>query len=168
MTTTKKVTNNAIFRLGELPKTVAGRVTKLPKELADEVTTRGRDVWLAGLGALATVEEEGAAFYQNLVKRGETLVERGEEMEKRGKARIETLKGEAETRREQVVAKVETTVVDPVVDTLNRLGVPTRGEVRKLSEQVETLTARVNLLLAKLGEQPAAKEEETVIEVVSA
>ena len=164
-TTTKKVTNSTIFRLGELPKNVADRVVKLPKELADEVTTRGRDVWLAGLGALATVEEEGTSFYNGLVRRGETLVQRGEEMEKRGKARIEELKGDAQEKREQVVEKVEANVVDPIVDTLNRLGVPTCGEVKKLSEQVETLTARVNLLLARLEGEPA--KEEPVIEVVA-
>jgi poly(hydroxyalkanoate) granule-associated protein len=167
MSTTTKTRNATIFRLGDLPKNVAGRVVKLPKELADEVTTRGRDVWLAGLGALATVESEGAAFYNGLVRRGETLVERGEEVETRGKARLDELKGSVEARRDEVVEKVETTVVDPIADALTRLGVPTRGEVQKLSAQVESLTARVNLLLARLEAEPAAREE-PVIEVVSA
>ena len=72
MSTTTK--NSTIFRLGDLPKELAGRVVKLPKEIAEGVTTRGRDVWLAGLGALATVEDQGSAFYQSLVKQGETLV----------------------------------------------------------------------------------------------
>ena len=158
--------NTRIFRLGELPRNVAGRVVKLPKEIADEVTTRGRDVWLAGLGALATVEQEGAALYESLVKQGETLVERGEEMEKRGKARLDELKGEVAVKRDEVTEKVESNVVDPVVDALKKLGVPTRGEVQKLSAQVESLTERVNLLLEKLGEPAPA--EEPVIEVVSA
>lgn len=158
--------NSTIFRLGDLPKNVAGRVVRLPREIADGVTTRGRDVWLAGLGALATVESEGAAFFQGLVEQGETLVERGAEMEKRGKARIDELKAGVAEKREDVVETVESSVVDPVVEALKKLGVPTRGEVQKLSAQVESLTERVNLLLAKLdGRAPA---EEPVIEVVSA
>lgn len=154
MSTTTK--NSRIFRLGDLPKDLAGRVVKLPKEIADGVTTRGRDVWLAGLGALATVEEEGTAFYQNLVKQGEKLVERGEKLEGRGKAAIGELKEDLDERREAVVDTVETKVVDPMVDALRKLGVPTRGEVEKLSGQVESLTERVNLLIAKL-ERPHGK-----------
>ena len=64
------VTNNRIFRLGDLPRSVAGRVVKLPREMADSVGTRGREVWLAGLGALATVEEEGTQLFTSLVKQG--------------------------------------------------------------------------------------------------
>lgn len=142
--------NSTIFRLGDLPKNVAGRVVKLPKEIADGVTTRGRDVWLAGLGALATAEQEGTALYDRLVKQGETLVRRGEKMEKRGLERFEALKDEVETRREEAMEKVETTVYDPMVDALRKLGVPTRAEVNKLSAQVESLTERVNLLIARL------------------
>jgi len=158
--------NSTIFRLGDLPGSVASRVVKLPREIAEGVTTRGRDVWLAGLGALATVETEGTSLFQTLVKQGEKLVERGEEMESRGKARIDELKTTVDARREEAVEKVETTVVDPMVDALKKLGVPTRGEVQKLSAQVESLTERVNLLLAKLEAEPAA--EEPMIEVVSA
>ena len=148
MSTTTK--NTRIFRLGELPRTVAGRAVKLPKEIAGEVTTRGRDVWLAGLGALATVEQEGAAFYNALVKQGETLLERGETMEKRGKAAIGELKDDVDARREAVVETMETRMVDPMVEALQKLGVPTRAELQKLSAQVESLAERVGLLIGRL------------------
>ena len=170
MTTKANARNTRIFRLGELPRTVAGRVVKLPKEIADEVTTRGRDVWLAGLGALATVEQEGAAFYDSLVKQGETLVQRGETMEKRGKVRIGALKDDVDARREAVVEKVETSVVDPMVEALQKLGVPTRAEVAKLSAQVESLAERVGLLIGRLERAQvavysvAAREEGWAIE----
>lgn len=142
--------NSTIFRLGDLPKNVAGRVVRLPGEIADGVTTRGRGAWLAGLGALATAEQEGTALYGRLVKQGETLVRRGEKMEKRGLERFETLKDEVEARREEAMEKVEATVYDPMVDALRRLGVPTRAEVNRLSGPVESLTDRVNLLIARL------------------
>jgi poly(hydroxyalkanoate) granule-associated protein len=150
MSTETRNRNTSFARLGELPKNVADRVVKLPKEIVDGVSTRGRDVWLAGLGALATVEEQGSALYDSLVKQGETLVSRGETMEQRGKAAIGELKTDVDARREAAVEKVETAVVDPMVDALRKLGVPTRGEVQTLSTQVESLTERVNLLIAKL------------------
>ncbi|HEX8904825.1 MAG TPA: phasin family protein [Longimicrobiaceae bacterium] len=146
--TTKR--NTGILRLGDLPKSVAGRMVKLPKEIAGEVTTRGREVWLAGLGALATAEDQGTAFYGSLVKQGETLVKRGTQMEKRGRARWEELKQDVGARQEAVAEKVETTVVDPVVDTLRKLGVPTRAEVEKLTGQVEALAERVATLIGRL------------------
>jgi poly(hydroxyalkanoate) granule-associated protein len=150
MSTQTKRRNSSFPRLGELPGNVAGRVVKLPREIVDGVSTRGREVWLAGLGALATVEEQGTAFYDSLVKQGEKLVERGETVEKRGAARLEELKSDVDARREAVVERVETTVYDPMVEALKKLGVPTRGEVQALSGQVEALTARVNLLLGRL------------------
>jgi poly(hydroxyalkanoate) granule-associated protein len=165
-----KTRNTRIFRLGELPKTMADRVVKLPKEIADEVTTRGRDVWLAGLGALATVEQEGTALYDSLLKQGETLVQRGEKLEQRGKVRIGALKDDVDSRREAVVEKVETSVYDPMVEALQKLGVPTRAEVQKLSAQVESLAERVTLLISRLERAQAtvysvvAREEGWAIE----
>jgi poly(hydroxyalkanoate) granule-associated protein len=150
MSTQTRNSSSSFPRLGELPKNVAGRVVKLPKEIAEGVSTRGREVWLAGLGALATVEEQGSALYESLVKQGAQLVERGETVEQAGKVKLDELKSDVQARGEAVVEKVETTVTDPMLDALRKLGVPTRGEVQKLSGQVESLTERVNLLIAKL------------------
>jgi poly(hydroxyalkanoate) granule-associated protein len=142
--------NTRIFRLGELPRSVAGRVVKLPREIADGVTTAGREAWLTGLGAIATVEQEGAALYETVTRQRGTLVKRGEKLEKRGKVRIGELREDAAARGEAVAEKVETTVVDPIVEALQKLGVPTRAEVQKLAAHVESLAERVGLLIAKL------------------
>ncbi len=155
--------NTTIFRLGDLPKNVADRVVKLPKEIADGVTTRGREVWLAGLGALAIAEEQGATFYQGLVKQGEKLVERGEVVEKRGRERIAEVREDVESRRDAAMERVETSVTEPVMDALQRLGVPTRGEVQRLSRQVENLTERVNLLLERLQQAPVERATYSVV-----
>jgi poly(hydroxyalkanoate) granule-associated protein len=158
MATTTK--NESIFRLGDLPRSVAGKVVSLPKDIARDVTTRGRDVWLAGLGALATVEQEGTTFFNSLVKQGEKLVEKGEEVEERGKVRIDEIKTDLETRRTEVTEKVESNVYEPLMDALRRFGVPTREEVRDLSGKVELLTARVETLIrmvdAEVPAQPRA------------
>jgi len=96
------------------------------------------------------VEEQGTALYGSLVKQGAQLVERGETVEQRGKTKLDELKGDVNARREAVVEKVETTVYDPMVDALRKLGVPTRAEVSRLSSQVESLAERVNLLITRL------------------
>ena len=45
--------------------------------IQERVTRRGRDVWLASLGALATVENEGTKAFQSLVERGKSLESAG-------------------------------------------------------------------------------------------
>ncbi|MDB4950590.1 MAG: polyhydroxyalkanoate granule-associated protein PhaF [Gemmatimonadetes bacterium] len=156
---TTKTKNESIFRLGDLPRNVAGKVVSLPRELAKDVSARGRDVWLAGLGALATVEQEGASLFGSLVKQGEKLVERGEGVEKAGMVKIDEIKDDLEARRSEVAAKVETNVYEPLVDALRKLGVPTREEIRGLSGRVEALTSRVETLIrlvdAEVVESPA-------------
>jgi poly(hydroxyalkanoate) granule-associated protein len=175
---TKTKKNSTIFRLGDFPKTVAGRVVKLPKELAEEVTTRGRDVWLAGLGALATVEAESATLFGTLVKQGEKLVERGEQLEAKGKERIEGVRSDLSSRQKQVteqvtgkvsetVHTVETDVTDTIVSALKRLGVPTRAEVRELSEKVDTLTRRVGSLIETMQKEPVKAAPRAVFSVLS-
>lgn len=173
--------NTAIFRLGDLPKTVAGRVVKLPQEIAEGVTTRGRDVWFAGLGALATVEEEGSQLFTTLVKQGEKLakqgerlVERGEQVQAKGKERLEGVRTDLTARQKQVteqvtgkVQAVETDVTDSLVGALKRLGVPTRTEVRELSDKVDVLTRRVTALIDAMQKAPAQPAPKPVFSVAS-
>jgi poly(hydroxyalkanoate) granule-associated protein len=160
--TTKTKKNSAIFRLGDLPRNVADRVVKLPKELAEGATTRGRSVWLAGLGALVTAEQEGSQLFTSLMSQGEKLVERGEQLEARGRERIETVRTDLTGRQKQVTGRVtdrvhavETDVTDTLGSALKRLGVPTRAEVRELSEKVDVLTRRVGALIDTMHREPA-------------
>ena len=155
--------NSTIFRLGDLPRNVADRVVSLPRELARDVTHRGREVWLAGLGALATAEEEGTTLFNKLVEQGEKLVERGEQMEEKGKQRIETVREDLTARKAEVserIEKVEADVSDSVMSALKRFGVPTRVEVESLSASVAVLSERVETLLRKLEEEKADKGAE--------
>jgi poly(hydroxyalkanoate) granule-associated protein len=173
MSTTKEqaaesqVRNNSIFRLGELPENVKGMVDRakaLPKELADDATARGRDVWLAGLGAFAMAEEQGSALFNNLVKQGEELVKRGATLEERGRKQIDAVKKDIDTRRDQVADRIEDSremaenaIYEPVIAAMQRIGMPTRAEVEQLSGSVASLTQQVNALLAKLEAQTATQ-----------
>lgn len=140
------------FRLGDLP---------------GELTRRGREVWLAGLGALAAVEEEGSKWFND-------LVQRGEKMEEEGKKQLGEAASDVSERQEQAtktveksmkdtVGMVEETVSRTVRRVMERLDVPAREEVRSLSVKVDELTRKVDRLAAaveargKVGEAARAR-----------
>lgn len=116
-----------------------GRLGDLPEELAE----RGRDVWLAGLGALATAEKEGARLFN-------TLVERGQAMEAEGKSRLGSAKHDLNARQKETAGKLEETAYGSVRSAMERLGVPTRAEVDALSNQVEALSQKLDAIAALL------------------
>ncbi len=126
-------------------------------ELPNELSERGRDVWLAGLGALSRVEEEGEKLFKN-------LVERGEQFETRGRKQIETsLDALTEQQKRatdsmsaatktftDAAQSVERAVSNTLTDTLGRVGMPTRDEVEDLSGKVSKLSEKLEALSAML------------------
>ncbi len=140
--------------------------------LTDDVADMARDLWLAGLGAVAAVEEESTKWYENLIdtsskqlkdlqkeatKLFDDLVKRGETLEKKGRkqlnAQVEAVKDEVESvketfteRQQEITDNIEKTVAGSVEKTLERLEVPTRTEVQTLTQQVERLTQQVRAL----------------------
>ena len=146
------------------------------KDLTGDVAEMGRDLWLAGLGAIAAVEEESTKMYENVLDTSskrlkklqeeatalfEDLVKRGEAFEQKGRkqitAQVEAVKEEVEsvkedffTRQHEFTDKIEETVAGSVEKTLEKLEVPTRTEVRTLTKQVERLTEQVKKLAAGL------------------
>ena len=121
--------------------------------LQDELTERGREVWLAGLGALATVEEEGSKLFGRLVDRGaEFEEERRKELKEAGeKAREQG--DEALAQIEEASEETQSLLMGTVNTALERFGVPTRSEVDRLSERVESLTKQVDELSDALSQQ---------------
>ena len=120
--------------------------------LQEELTRRGRDVWLAGLGALATVEEEGSKAFN-------TLVERGKDYESKGRKQIESAISQASKQRDEAISEVEDAsegareyIFNTVDRALDRFGVATRSELDKLEGQVGRLTQKVDALTKALKE----------------
>lgn len=123
--------------------------------LQDELTKRGRDVWLAGLGALATVEEEGNKLFKRLVDRGtEFEKERREELEAASKKAREQ-RDEALAQLEEAGEETQSLLMDTVNTALERFGVPTRNEVDRLSGKVEKLSKQVDKLADTLSKRKA-------------
>ena len=132
------------------------------KNLPDEVTGRAREIWLAGLGALSRLEEEGDKVFQ-------TLIERGKEYEDKRREQIEktteNLRNQQQSFTEDVTQRlddatksVEKAVSDTLSGTLGRLGVPTQNEVRGLSRRVGELSEKLDALSDMLDAQQTAVE----------
>jgi len=133
------------------------------KKLPDELVERGREVWLAGLGALDMVEEKGSHYFR-------TLVERGKEMEKKGKKQLTRVVDDVEARQKAVTGQVEENLsklgsafsgldekVSGLVEkALTRLDLPTRKEMRDLSRKVNTLSRKVEELASLLEKEEAS------------
>lgn len=126
--------------------------------LQDELTKRGRDVWLAGLGALATVEEEGSKLFGRLVDRGKHFEEERREELDEVREKAEKQRDEALAQLEEAGEETQSRLLDTVNSALERFGVPTRSEVDRLTEKVETLSNQVDELSEALGEEGGRKE----------
>jgi poly(hydroxyalkanoate) granule-associated protein len=136
------------------------RLSELPDDLIERghrMADRGRDVWLAGLGALETMEEEGSSFFHTLVKRGRRIESRAEKRFRTARKEVDDLMGDLATRRRDITHSVEETLSEPLIGALRRFGVPTVDEVRDLSKRVNQLTKKVDALIRALEPAPASQ-----------
>ena len=141
-----------------------------PNDLKDSANK----VWLAGLGALATAEEEGGRLFRGLVRKGESYEKKGMAQIDSLKERVEELAGAARERfgdlRESVqdtaegawekvgaaAEGVEERWDEKMHGVLRKMGVPSRNEIAALTKRVEELTAMVGDK-ARRAVKPAAK-----------
>jgi len=126
---------------------------KKAKQVQIEITENAHQIWLAGLGAVATAQEEGSKLFKNLVVKGEG-------MEKAGMTKVEEAKGAVSGVK--VVAEsywetFERTLDDKVTAVIHRIGVPTKDEIDTLTERVESLTAAIEKLRTKETPKPRTR-----------
>jgi poly(hydroxyalkanoate) granule-associated protein len=126
---------------------------KKAKQVQTEITENAHQIWLAGLGAVATAQEEGGKLFKN-------LVEKGENFEKAGRARVDQAKGAVSGVK--VVAEsywetFERTIDDKVTAVIHRIGVPTKDEIDTLTDRVENLTVAIDNLRVKETPKPRAR-----------
>ncbi len=167
----KKVTITPKAGKAKAGKAKAGAAKKPKKkdlfnliDLPDDLAGRAREVWLAGLGALSTVEEEGSKVFKRLVARGEAWEKEGRQKLGAAKDKLDAAKDKVEEAVEDAAAKggqatrkldekVVSAVEESVEAVLQRLGVPTRAEVKELAGQVEKLSRQVGALAAVIEQQ---------------
>lgn len=106
-----------------------------------------RQVWLAGLGALARANEEGGKLFESLVKEGEAVEARSRDMIG---TKARDVRGMATGAWEDFMKRasggldnMEAMFEQQVSKTLSALGVATNDDIRKLAKQVEDLGKQV-------------------------
>lgn len=145
-----------------------------PAGLADSA----REVWMAGIGALSTVEEIGAGFFDQLVKKGENWEQESRKKltaaTKQAGAAVEGARATAESLSQKplawssaVEAQVERIVEESIEGVLHRMNVPTHDEVQDLIQRVSTLSGKVDALSARLKLNRADREAEKPADAVS-
>jgi poly(hydroxyalkanoate) granule-associated protein len=148
----KQTQKGTQVRLWELPQDVLQR--------GREMAGRGHDIWLAGLGAVATVEEQGSTLFEDLVKRGQKV-------EEGGRKQLSTVRGKVQARRSELQDSVQENVYEPVLGALRHFGVPSRTEMRDLTSKVNGLARRIDSLTAKLDQMAAGAPVGPVFYVVA-
>lgn len=129
---------------------------KSETDIKEEIKANASKVWMAGLGALATAEEEGGKLFRGLVKKGETYEKKGlahfEKMKSKVEGAAEAAKdraGEAWEKVGETVEDVEGRWDDRVVGVLRKIGVPSKNEIATLTRRVEELTVLVEKKLKR-------------------
>jgi len=97
----------------------------------------GRTLWLAGLGAVAGVEEGTRDLFGR-------LVERGQPVEDRQKKAVEAVVDRANRTAQGLSQLVQDTVEYESREMLKRFNVMTREDVKLLSARLETLSKKLD------------------------
>lgn len=109
-----------------------------------------RQIWLAGLGAMAATGEEGAHLFQ-------ALVERGEEVEPNLQVGWNKLRDEV-TSKMQWAGEQARPEAEKISSRLRSMRPADRTEVEKLSRRVEELTARIEEMSRTRPAKAAARK----------
>jgi poly(hydroxyalkanoate) granule-associated protein len=132
------------------------------RQLADTVRQSAKQIWLAGLGAFAKTQEEGAKVFEALVKEGKVLESKTRKLAESQVSRVSSEWGKAATQATAKATatwdKLEQVFEDRVARALNRLGVPTNRDISSLSKRVEALTASVQKLTGARKPRAAARK----------
>ena len=106
-----------------------------PIDEGKSLTEMARTVMLATIGAVALAQEEAEAFIKKLIERGEIAEKDGRKMMDDLKEKRQKKSKDAEDELESRVSKI-----------LERTGVPTKSDIKALSEKISELTAKIDEL----------------------
>jgi poly(hydroxyalkanoate) granule-associated protein len=112
------------------------------KAWRQDLSDAGRDMWLAGLGALATIETRGRQTFESLVEKGKTF-------ETTEHTTVDRVWQDATGRVRALGHRVESGLEETSRTILQRFGIPSHDEITALIARVEQLTAKVEALSRK-------------------
>ncbi len=119
-------------------------VTETIETIGQDVRHTGRNLWLVGLGAAASIEQGSRDVFDTLVARGRARQPEGfdsvadtlQETKAKVSDRVRGIKKEAEDRLEEKVSAA-----------MKRLGVPVRQDFELLIDRIEQLSRKVDELV---------------------
>jgi poly(hydroxyalkanoate) granule-associated protein len=106
------------------------------------VLAAGRNLWLAGVGAVAEVSEGGVEMFDRLVERGRPL----EERQKKVVAAVAERAGKISREAGRLV---QDTVEFESRGLLKKMNVMTREDVKVLNARISTLTTKIDEVVAR-------------------
>jgi poly(hydroxyalkanoate) granule-associated protein len=118
-------------------KKLKGEVTK--NQITEWIVGFYKQIWLAGLGAFAKMENEGGKFFESLVQEGEELEARLQHSINDQFADMKDSAGDLWGRTEQMLEAL-------VAHTLQQLNMPTDEDVKALAKRVDKLSESIKSL----------------------
>ncbi len=109
-------------------------------QVRENVMTTGRTLWLAGLGVVATAQDQGRKVFDEMVEKGKSF-EVQEPSTMVGKAM-----DQAQLQVKSVRQSIETNINEASRVVLHRMGLPSHDEIQSLISRVEQLTLKVEAL----------------------
>ena len=127
----------------------------------DPIKDSAQQIWLAGLGAFAKAQQEGAKVFEALVKEGVGMQKKtqaaAEETLAQAQSRLAGLAGGLGTRATGQWDKLENIFEQRVARALEKLGVPQAAEVEELKARIEALEAQLDGDAGASATKPARK-----------
>ncbi|GAA4337480.1 hypothetical protein GCM10023165_15520 [Variovorax defluvii] len=113
----------------------------------DRIKDSAQQIWLAGLGAFAKMQQEGSKAFEALVKDGlgvqKKTQQAAEETLSQAQARMAGFASEFGSRAAGGWGKLESIFEERVARALEKLGMPSAHEVAALQARVEALEAQL-------------------------
>lgn len=122
------------------------------------LTQSSRSAWLASLGVLATLEEEGPRLFNILVERGKAVDKQRREALQAARQKAQEARDDVQLELKEAQAETQSALQGTIEDALSRLGVPTRSEIDRLSARVDALSAEIDTLLTALSDADASDD----------
>jgi poly(hydroxyalkanoate) granule-associated protein len=119
--------------------------TSSDDKTTDRIKDSAQQIWLAGLGAFAKMQQEGGKAFEALVKDGLGVQKRtqqaAEETMTQAQARMTNFASEFSERAASGWGKLENIFEERVARALEKLGMPSAREVAALQARIEVLEA---------------------------
>ncbi|MFM9925726.1 phasin family protein [Variovorax sp. H27-G14] len=114
---------------------------------ADRIKDSAQQIWLAGLGAFAKMQQEGSKAFEALVKDGAGMQKKtqtaAEETLAQAQHRMSGFASEFGTKAAGQWGKLENIFEERVARAIEKLGVPSAADMAALQARVEALEAQL-------------------------